>query len=93
MREQLARKESDFATKAAKSEARLARWHGLQNRVHAARFEISGGTVTQALADAREAAADHPSKQLRNDAAFLLGRSDLVALPGGPSKIPASISC
>ncbi len=54
---------------------------GLLNQVHAARHDPSTGAVVRGLAVAREAAALGVTDQLRDDAIFLLSRSDFVLRP------------
>ena len=63
---------------AAEAEARHEHHAAMLGQVRAARRDATGGAVTAALATASELARLHPTPELRDEAVFLLGRSDLV---------------
>ena len=85
----LAQAQSESTAASALEAARLSKWYGLQDRVRAARYDHSAGSVANGLAAAREAATIDPTLSLRDDAAFLLGHADLVVLPYG--EIPVGV--
>lgn len=62
----------------AESEARRERYAAMLGQVRAARRDLTGGAVTTALATARELALINLTPELRDEAVFLLGRSDLL---------------
>ncbi len=65
----------------AESAEREGRHSAMLDQVRAARHDLSTGAVTRGLKAAGEAAALGVTAELRDDATFLLGRSDFVMRP------------